>query len=74
MKEIEKYMFLLEASLKYDLNFETVRAKVKPTRANEEQLKDMMERGIIRYFQSGPKGKKYWLVTEQAIKEWFPGI
>ncbi|MED2035454.1 DNA-binding protein [Bacillus thuringiensis] len=79
MKEIEKYMFLMEAALKYNLSYETLKSRVKTSRANQKQLQDMIDRGIIRYFEP-PRdaNKEYkrtqrsWLVTEQAIKEWFP--
>jgi len=79
MKEIEKYMFLNEAALKYNVKYETLKSRVKPSRANEKQLEDMIERGIIRYFEA-PRdpNKTYqriqrsWLVTDQAMREWFP--
>ncbi|PEK65941.1 hypothetical protein [Bacillus pseudomycoides] len=79
MKEIEKYMFLMEAALKYNISYETLKGRVKPSRANQEQLKDMIERGIIRYFEpprdpnkTYQRIQRSWLVTDTAMKEWFP--
>ena len=79
MKEIEKYMFLMEAALKYSISYETLKGRVKPSRANEKQLKDMIERGIIRYFEPPrdpnkiyERRQRSWLVTDEAMKEWFP--
>ncbi|EJR29159.1 hypothetical protein [Bacillus mycoides] len=79
MKEIEKYMFLMEAALKYNISYETLKGRVKPSRANQEQLEDMIERGIIRYFEAPrdpnktyQRTQRSWLVTDTAMEEWFP--
>ncbi|AUB67221.1 hypothetical protein CSW12_30790 (plasmid) [Bacillus cereus] len=79
MKEIEKYMFLMEASIKHDIPYETMKSRVKPSRANAQQLDSMINRGIIRYFEPPRDSNKtyqrtprQWLVTDIAIKEWFP--
>ncbi|MEN1938730.1 hypothetical protein AAIE21_25175 [Paenibacillus sp. 102] len=50
MKEIEKYMFLIEVALKYNVLYETLKSRVKPSRANQDQLNNMIERGIIGNF------------------------
>lgn len=77
--EIEKYMFLQEAALKYDISYETLKNKVKPSLAKQEQVEDMIERGLIRYYEPPrdpdkkyQKTQRYWLVTDEAIQEWFP--
>ncbi|MGN4866429.1 DNA-binding protein [Bacillus cereus group sp. MYBK132-2] len=79
MKEIEKYLFLNEAAIKFGIPYETLKNKVKPSLANQEQIEEMIERGIIRFFEAPrdpekkyTRSKKSWLVTEQAIREWFP--
>ena len=79
IREIEKYMFLQEAALKYGISHETLKNKVKPSLAKQEQVEDMIERGLIRYFESPrnpdkkyQKTQRYWLVTDEAIQEWFP--
>ncbi|MGG3523689.1 DNA-binding protein [Bacillus pseudomycoides] len=79
MKEIEKYMFLMEAALKYNVSYETLKSRVKPSRANQNQLDNMIERGIIRYFEPDrdpdktyQRVQRSWLVTDAAMREWFP--
>ncbi|PEM68535.1 hypothetical protein COE15_12880 [Bacillus cereus] len=79
MKEIEKYMFLMEAALRHDISYETLKNKVKPSLANQKQLEDMIERGIVRYFEpprdpnkSYQRIQRSWLVTDEAVREWFP--
>lgn len=78
MKEIDKYMFLQEASLNWGIPYETVKNKVKPSLANPEQIESMLERGLIKYFEpprnpnrTYKRDQKTWLVSITAMYEWF---
>lgn len=78
MKEIDKYMFLQEAAIRWGIPYETVKNKVKPSLAKEEQIDSMIERGLIKYFESPrdpnrtyKRDQKSWLVSIDAMHEWF---
>ncbi|TEA45644.1 DNA-binding protein [Bacillus sp. BH2] len=78
MKEIDKYMFLQEAAIRWGIPYETVKNKVKPSLAKEEQIDSMIERGLIKYFEplrdpnrTYKRDQKSWLVSIDAMHEWF---
>jgi hypothetical protein len=71
MKEIDKYMTPAEAALRWGENLETVKNRLKPINKNQIVIDSMIERGLIKYFIH-PNGKhKSWIVSEDAMREWF---
>lgn len=70
MKEIDNYMTPAEAAYKWGLNPETVKSRLKPS-LYEKQIEEMVDQGLIKYFQH-PEGKrKEWIISTQAMEKWF---
>ncbi|MGH1048806.1 DNA-binding protein, partial [Bacillus mycoides] len=53
---------------------ETIKNKYSPSLMNEKQINDlerMLQEGLVKYFLY-PKGKrKEWIISRQAMYEWF---
>lgn len=71
MKEIDRYMTPSEAAFRWGIPQETVKNKLKPS-LNREQIDDMIERGLIKYFQHPDGQRREWIITDKAMEEWFP--
>ncbi|KEK22143.1 hypothetical protein [Bacillus gaemokensis] len=78
MKEIDKYLFLSEASYIWGIPYNTVRNKVKPSVTSQEEIDRMIQQGLIKYFEppqkadnKSKKTQKSWIVSRAAMYEWF---
>lgn len=70
MKEIDNYMTPAEAAYRWGLPQETVKSRLKPS-LYEKQINEMIELGLIKFFQH-PEGKrKEWVISAQAMEYWF---
>ncbi|MBJ8107720.1 hypothetical protein B5P41_29900, partial [Bacillus sp. SRB_28] len=53
---------------------ETIKNKYSPSLMNEKQINDlerMLQEGLVKYFLH-PEGKrKEWIISRQAMYEWF---
>ncbi|GJM84114.1 hypothetical protein HMSSN139_66100 [Paenibacillus sp. HMSSN-139] len=66
---INYYMTPAEAAYQWGIPQETVKSKLKPS--INKKLDDMIDRGLIKYFQH-PEGKRReWIISADAMKEWF---
>ncbi|WP_112181363.1 helix-turn-helix domain-containing protein [Paraliobacillus zengyii] len=68
-KEINNYMTPAEAAYRWGKNQETVKNKLKPSLNSE--LDQMIKRGLIKYYQKPNGQRKEWIVSVQAMEEWF---
>ncbi|MBM7541819.1 DNA-binding protein [Amphibacillus cookii] len=68
-KEINNYMTPAEAAFRWGKNQETVKNKLKPS-LNKE-LDEMIELGLIKYFQKPGGSRKEWIISVQAMEKWF---
>ncbi|WP_445327065.1 hypothetical protein [Sporosarcina sp. FSL K6-1508] len=41
--------------------------KTKPSKANPEEIKRMIENGLIKYFQKPGGKRKEWIISRAAI-------
>jgi len=60
-----------EAAHRWGLSPETVKSKLKPS-LNKDQISDMLNRGLIKYFQHPEGQRREWIVSKEAMEEWFP--
>lgn len=66
---INDYMTPAEAAYRWGIPQETVKSKLKPS--INKKLDDMIDRGLIKYFQH-PEGKRReWIISADAMREWF---
>ncbi|WP_117161355.1 helix-turn-helix domain-containing protein [Paraliobacillus sp. X-1268] len=71
-KEINNYMTPAEAAYRWGKNQETVKNKLKPSLNSE--LDQMIKRGLIKYYQKPDGQRREWIVSVQAMEEWFGKI
>lgn len=70
MKPIDNYMTPAEAAYRWGLPQETVKSRLKPS-LYPTQVQEMVDAGLIKYFQH-PEGKrKEWIISAQAMEKWF---
>lgn len=63
MNEIEKYMTINEAAERWNVNIETIKAKLKPSVTSENDINHWIERGLIKpYVKPGGKNK-LWIIS-----------
>jgi len=70
MNEIENYMTPSEAAYKWGLNQDTVKSRLKPSLYGDK-VNGMIDRGLIKCFQKPDGKRKEWIVSVQAMEEWF---
>lgn len=69
--EINKYMTPSEAAYRWGENQDTVKNKLKPSK-NKNQLDEMLDQGLIKFFKKPDGIRKEWIISEQAMHIWFP--
>lgn len=69
--EINNYMTPNEAAYRYNIKIERMKEKLRPSR-NEQEIETMVKEGIIKYFVEPGKKNRSWIVTDAAMKKWFP--
>jgi hypothetical protein len=70
-REIDNYMTPAEAAFRWGVNQETVKNKLKPSITSEEEINRMIDRGLIKYFIKPGGTRKEWILSKQAMYEWF---
>lgn len=71
MHEIDNYMTPTEAATKWGVSPTAVRNKLRPSNTPQETIDDYIHRGLIKYFQKTDGQRKEWIVSRQAMVEWF---
>lgn len=68
---IDKYMTPNEAAYRWGIKIERLKEKLKPSRNNEE-IERMVKDGLIKYFIEPGKKNRSWIISDKAMKVWFP--
>ena len=71
MKEIDKYMTPAEAAHRWGVSQETVKNKLKLSVIGKESLQNMVDQGLVKYFQKPGGMRKEWIISEKAMELWF---
>lgn len=72
MKEIDNYMTVAEAAYRWGILTDRVKNKLKPSvKGTWSQTEKMIEDGLIKYFQHPEKKQKIWIISTQAMEQWF---
>lgn len=71
MKEIDNYMTPNEAAHRWGVKLEALKERLKPSR-NNEQIEEMVEEGLIKYFIEPGKKNRSWIISTAAMKKWYP--
>lgn len=69
-KEIDNYMSPTEAAYRWGENQETVKSRLKPS-LYESQINEMIEQGLIKFFQNPGGKRKEWIISSAAMEKWF---
>lgn len=69
MKEIDNYMTPSEAAYRWGINQETMKNKLKPS--VNKNINEMVEQGLIKYFQHPAGQRREWIISVQAMEKWF---
>ncbi|GGF87091.1 helix-turn-helix domain-containing protein [Paenibacillus aceti] len=69
-KPINNYMTPAEAAYRWGKPQDTVKSRLKPS-LYEKQLKEMIQAGLIKYFQNPERQRREWIVSVQAMEKWF---
>ena len=70
--EINKYMTVSEAAHRWGIPTNTVKGRLKPSIVGEEKINEMVDKGLIKYFVHPSSGRRDWIISEDAMREWFP--
>ena len=73
MNEIDKYMTPMEAADRWGLSQETVKSRLKPS-LYPKQIPEMIEAGLIKYYQKPDGKRKEWIISVDAMEKWFGKI
>lgn len=68
--EINKYMTPNEASYRWDINLETLKERLKPSR-NKNQIEDLKKKGLIKSFKRPDAIRNEWIITVNAMELWY---
>lgn len=71
MKEIDKYMTVAEAAHRWGVPQDTVKNRLKPSVVKQDVINQMIEQGLIKFFQKPDGQRKEWIITTQAMELWF---
>ncbi|MFP7159459.1 DNA-binding protein [Priestia aryabhattai] len=74
MKEIEKYMTPIEAAYVWGIRRDSLKNKFSPSKLNkekEEELNQMIEEGLIKFFLHPDRERKEWIISREAMIKWF---
>lgn len=70
--EIDNYMSVSEAAHRWGIPTNTVKGRLKPSIVGEDKINEMVDKGYIKYFEHPNSGRREWIISEDAMREWFP--
>ena len=70
--DINKYMTISEAAHRWGIPTNTVKNKLKPSVVGEDKINKMVKKGLIKYFIHPNSKRRDWIISDDAMKEWFP--
>ncbi|RFA36248.1 hypothetical protein CAI16_05520 [Virgibacillus dokdonensis] len=68
---INNFMTPAEAAHRWGISLETVKNKLKPSIAGQESIDQLIDKGLIKYFQKPGGKRKEWIISVQAMEYWF---
>lgn len=71
MMEIDKYMTPAEAAHRWGIPQETVKNKLKPSIVGQDSIDDLINNGLIKFFQKPDSKRKEWIISCDAMEKWF---
>jgi hypothetical protein len=72
MNQIDNYMTVAEAAHTWGVSLDTLQNKLKPSVAGTwAKTEEMIERGLLKYFQKPGGKRKEWIITRQAMEMWY---
>lgn len=71
MKEIDKYMSVAEAADRWGIPQETLKNKLKPSVVGQKAIDDMIDAGLIKYYQRPGSNRKDWIISVGAMEKWY---
>ncbi|MGI8305129.1 DNA-binding protein [Bacillus paranthracis] len=73
MNDIDKYMTPSEAAYRWGIPESTLKNKLQNTSiVGSMRLNFMLEQGLIKFFVKPSGERKEWIISEEAMKIWFP--
>ena len=70
-KEIDKYMSPSEAAYRWGISQETLKNKLKPSIVGQDVIDQMINDGLIKFFQKPDGKRKEWIISVIAMEKWF---
>lgn len=71
---IDDYMTVSEAAHRWGISKETVKNKLKPSIVKQEVIDEMVDQGLIKYFQNPGSNRREWIISKKAMEKWFGDI
>lgn len=71
MSNINNYMTPSEAAERWGVAQVTVRNKIKPSYTPQEDIDEMINKGLIKYYKKPGGQRREWIISKQAMELWF---
>lgn len=72
MKEIEKYMTLVEAANRYNVSKDTLKDRLKMrTDSAKREVQSLIDAGYIKYYKAPEAKRGEWIITTYAMEKLF---
>jgi len=67
--KINDYMTINEAAYRWDVNIETLKQRLKPSR--NKQLDDLIKDGYVKYFKHPNKARGEWIISRDFMEKYY---
>lgn len=68
--KIDDYMTINEAAYRWDININTLKQRLKPSR-NAEQIEQLKKKGLIKSFKRPDAQRNEWIISRGAMELWY---
>lgn len=68
--KINDYMTINEAAYRWDININTLKQRLKPSR-NAEQIERLKKDGLIKSFKRPDAQRNEWIISRSAMELWY---
>lgn len=66
---IDDYMTVNEAAYRWNINVETLKERLKPSR--NKNLDELINQGFVKYFKHPDKARGEWIVTREFMEKYY---